>query len=188
MIQRRVANIVGAWFLIAALAVVTGVLRTIPVPPPVIVAVLALASIAGAFGGREMRAWTYGVDMRVLLLPHLIRFVGISFLLLVQRGILATAFVPIGWGDAIAATGALLLLAFGVDPTHRGGRAAWLAWNLFGLADMALLIVTGVRLVTDDPSQFAMFRKLPFGLLPTFFVPLIIATHVVMLVRLLRRR
>ena len=46
----------------------------------------------------------------------------------------------------------------------------------------------GVRLATDDPSQFAMFRTLPFGLLPTFFVPLIIATHVLMLVRLLRTR
>jgi hypothetical protein len=68
-------------------------------------------------------------------------------------------------------------------------RAGWwavLGWNVFGLADMALLVVTGIRLVTADPSQFALFRKLPFGMLPTFFVPLIIATHVILFVRLFR--
>lgn len=188
MIRHRVALVLSLWFLIAAAAVAAGLLRLLPVPPPVIVAVLALAAIVVALGGRAMRAWVFAVDMRAFLFPHLVRFVGISFLLLVQRKVLAPAFVPIGWGDTIAAIGAVLLLAMHVDPARRAGWWMWLAWNLFGLADMTLLIVTGVRLVSEDPSQFAMFLRLPFGLLPTFFVPLIIATHVVMIVRLLRSR
>lgn len=60
-----------------------------------------------------------------------------------------------------------------------------LVWNVFGAADMLMLIVTGIRLGRVDPAQFSLFRELPFGLLPTFFVPLIIASHVFIFVRLL---
>jgi len=53
---------------------------------------------------------------------------------------------------------------------------------------MMMLVATGIRLGFVDPSQFALFRQLPFGLLPTFFVPLIIATHLFIFVKLFARR
>jgi hypothetical protein len=53
---------------------------------------------------------------------------------------------------------------------------------------MALLVLTGIRLATTAPEQFTLFRHLPFGLLTTFAVPLIIATRVFIYIRLFMLR
>ena len=53
---------------------------------------------------------------------------------------------------------------------------------------MMMLVATGIRLGLADPGQLALFRQLPFGLLSTFLVPLIIATHVFIFVKLFARR
>lgn len=188
MTHRNVLVVLAVW-LIAAFAVVAGGgLLRLQVPPPMIVIVLSTIVILVGLLFRDVRRWVLTVDIRAFLLVHLVRFVGIAFLILVSRGILAEAFTPIGWGDAIAATGAVLLLLMRVSPATPSGWTALMVWNTFGFADMVLLVVTGIRLGTVAPEQFTLFRELPFGLLPTFFVPLIIATHVFVFVRLLLRR
>lgn len=174
------------WFVAAFLVVATGTLERIPLPPPAIVAALSLGVLAVVFTSSGARRRALDGDVRMLLLPHLIRFVGTAFLVLVARGVLADAFRAIGWGDLIAALGAVVLLTMRVAPASRSGWWAFLAWNVFGFSDMLYLMATGIRLATVDPSQFTLFRQLPFGLLPTFFVPLIIATHVILFVRLYR--
>ena len=174
------------WLVAAATAVAAGLLAR--VPPPAVVAVLAALVVFVSFAAPGLRQWVRTADLRLLLVPHLIRFVGVVFLILVSRGVLAPAFTPIGWGDTVAASGALVLLLVGLPITSSGRWWTWLAWNSFGLADMALLVVTGIRLATTAPEQFTLFRHLPFGLLPTFAVPLIIATHVFIYIRLFMLR
>lgn len=176
------------WLAVATAAVAAGFLTRVPVPPPAIVLLLAAVTVLVGVLQPGARAWIDTVDWHYFLFPHLVRFVGIAFLVLVSRGVLAREFAPIGWGDTIAAIGAVVLLLSRPSLSTPAGWWSVFAWNCFGLADMILLIVTGIRLGSAAPEQFALFVKLPFGLLPTFFVPLIIATHVFLFRRLFARR
>lgn len=176
------------WFAVAVVAVAAGFLTRLPFPPPALIVLLAAVTVLIGVLRPGARAWIDAVDWRYFLVPHLVRFVGIVFLVLVSRGVLAREFVPIGWGDTIAVIGAVILLLSSPRLSTRVGWWSVFAWNCFGLADMIQLIVTGIRLGSAEPEQFALFVRLPFGLLPTFFVPLIIATHVFLFMRLFARR
>lgn len=176
------------WFAVATVVVATGLLMRVAVPPPAIVVPLAAITVLVGVLRPGARTWVDTVDWHYFLFPHLVRFVGIAFLVLVSRGVLVREFIPIGWGDTIAALGAVALLLSRPRLSTPMGWWSVFAWNCFGLADLLVLIVTGIRLGSAAPEQFALFRQLPFGLLPTFFVPLILATHVFVFRRLFARR
>lgn len=178
--------LLASWLVAATVLVAAGVWGRVAVPPPVVI--LGLAAVTVVVGLVWARGWIATVDLRGLLLVHLVRFVGVAFLVLVGRGVLVRDFVPIGWGDTISAVGAVLLLLSRPRLETRAGWWPVFVWNCFGLADMGVLIATGIRLGSAAPELFALFLRLPFGLLPTFFVPLIIATHVFVFVRLFARR
>jgi hypothetical protein len=63
-------------------------------------------------------------------------------------------------------------------------RHACLIWNTFGLVDILLVVATAVRIGFSQPWQLRALQVLPLSVLPTFLVPLIIATHVIIFVRL----
>ena len=116
---------------------------------------------------------------------HVTRFVGIYFLVLYRRGQLPYDFaVPGGIGDIIVATLALVLA---VTPLAGATRhRAIRIWNIIGLVDIALVVLTAARLNLADPAPMRAFTYLPLSFLPTFLVPLIIATHVIIFARLAR--
>ncbi len=117
-----------------------------------------------------------------LVAVHLSRFIGIYFLVLYGRGQLPYDFaVKGGWGDITVALGAVLLLAV---PGLIERRALVLAWNVVGMLDIGFVVATAARLAAADPSSMRALLRLPLSLLPTFLVPLIIATHVWIFVRL----
>jgi hypothetical protein len=93
--------------------------------------------------------------------------------------------VPGGWGDITVASLASLLLATG-PPRDGWRRSAYAAWNVLGLVDILFVVATAGRLVMSDPASMAALQRLPLSLLPTFLVPLIIASHVVLWTRLAR--
>ena len=103
----------------------------------------------------SFRRWALAVDPRALVLIHVTRFVGFYFLWLYSRGELPCAFaVPGGWGDiAVAATAIAVCLFTGPTP----GRAAALvvAWNIFGLVDILMVVATAVRLAWPIPHSMA---------------------------------
>jgi hypothetical protein len=174
------------WLIAAIVLAASGVLLLLHPPvPQLILAGLTLALIlAGAFLP-GFRGWLLGVNLRRLVALHLTRFVGIYFLVLHAAGRLPWAFaVPGGWGDIAVAAGALLLVLLVPDLPHH--RWLVLGWNLLGLADIALVVATAARLALADPGSMQALLVLPLSLLPTFLVPLIIASHLLMLVRLLR--
>jgi hypothetical protein len=184
--SRTVVLIGLAWLLVAIAAGAAGLGRTWP--PPVVIAVLTAAVLAAAWLNPRFRAWLDRLDLRWLVAFHLTRFVGFYFLYLYARGQLPYDFaVPGGWGDIAVASLAIVLLLIG-PPRDGGRRAAYAVWNVLGLADILFVVVTAVRLGAADPASMAALQRLPLNLLPTFLVPLIIATHVILGVRLARGR
>lgn len=132
-----------------------------------------------------VRAWVDGLDLRALVLLHVTRFVGFYFLVLYERGVLPYAFaVPGGWGDIV--TGALALVVCLIPMAAAARLRAISIWNMVGFADILLVVLAAARLGLADPAQLWALGVLPLSLLPTFLVPLIIATHVIIFLRIQR--
>jgi hypothetical protein len=188
MISSRAVVIAGlGWLAAAIVAGGAGLVRLLP-PRAVPAVLFGLAAVVLATGWRHagFRAWLAAVDERWLVALHLTRFVGFYFLYLHARGELPYAFaVPGGWGDIAVASLAAALLPWG-PPRDRRRRHAYVVWNVLGLVDILFVVATAARLVLADPQSMAALMRLPLSLLPTFLVPLIIATHVVLGVRLVR--
>lgn len=183
--------VVGGGLLWLLAAVAAGVLVVPGLRPPAPQAVLAgittvlLVAVTVIPG---LRAWTWAVDMRWLVGVHLTRFVGAWFLVLYGRGELPWAFaVPGGIGDIVTAVLALGVILSG-PPDTPARRGLYGAWNVFGLIDILFVVATATRLAFADLTSMAALLRLPLSLLITFLVPLIIATHVVIGLRLLGHR
>ena len=183
---RTVLAGVAVWFVLAAVAGAMGMLEPMRPPAPQLVLLsLTVLTLVAARVIAPLRAWVMTVDVRMMVGLHLTRFVGIYFLILYQRGDLPYAFaVPGGWGDiAVAVLAAALLIS---GPPTGGRRLAYMLWNVVGLADILFVVATATRLALVDSRSMAALLQFPLSLLPSFLVPLIIATHVVLFLRLRR--
>ena len=90
--------------------------------------------------------------------------------------------VPGGWGDIAVAALAVGVLAIG--PDSRRGWWPTLVWNVIGTIDILFVVATAARLGMQDGASMVEFTRLPLCVLPLWLVPLIIATHAVLFVRL----
>jgi len=171
------------WFGLAYFAGRDGWLQLLPpFGSQAVVAGLTALLLGAYFRVTPVRRWVDGLELRTLVLVHLTRFIGIYFLLLFQRGDLPRAFaVPGGIGDIIVATMALPVAFAPLAAESR--RRALVIWNIAGLVDLLLVILTATRLNLENPAQLKALTVLPLSLLPTFIVPLLLATHVVIYVR-----
>ena len=135
---------------------------------------------------RTVRACVLNIDLRWLVLLHLTRlFAGAYFLVLCQRGQLPCAFArPAGWGDIVIGALAAVVIAM---PTQFA-KTLLLSWNTLGLIDIDFVVSSALRFGLKDWQSMHALRELPLSLLPTFLVPLIIASHVLIFVRLTRER
>ena len=181
--------LIGFVWLVAAVALgASGRLSELrpPAPQLVLVGLTLVLLLAGALVP-GFRGWLAGLNLRQIVALHLTRFVGIYFLILYARGELPYAFaVPGGWGDIAIATGALALVL--LVPDLAAHRTWVLTWNLLGFIDIVYVVVTAARLVFANPDSMSALLRLPLSLLPTFLVPLIIASHVFLFWRLRRER
>ncbi len=187
--MRALANvalggIVSVWLLIAIVVVGTGVLSAMPAwATPAILLGLVSAVLLPFWRYRPFREWSLATNVKTYVAIHVSRFVGFYFLVLNARGELPEEFVVGGWGDIIVACGAVAVVLY----LPRAESFRWwslLAWNVIGLADILLVVGTAARLFFFDPESVSVLREFPLGLLPTFLVPIIISTHIVMLVGL----
>lgn len=174
------------WFAAAAAAGHFLLLQRLPPQSiPGIVLTLTAVLLVLYFRVAPVRAWVDALDLRTLVLLHVTRFVGIYFLVLYQNGVLPRAFaVPAGLGDILVATMALPVALAPIEPALR--RRAIVIWNVVGFVDMLFVVATAIRLNLADPTQLRAFTHLPLSLLPTFLVPLILATHIVLFIRCAR--
>jgi hypothetical protein len=177
-----VAAGLGVWFVLAAAVGATGRLESLPRPAlQGIIAVLTIAALAACRVGPRLREWSMTGDIRWLIGLHTLRLAAaLAFFWYYRQGELPWAFaVPGGIGDA-----AVALLAAAVMFHPR--RVPVLLWNALGLLDILGVVVTAARCGIADPASMAPLARLPLSILPTFLVPLIIASHVLIFVRLLR--
>ena len=188
-VSSRTVLLLGlGWLLVATGLGAAGIVRTLrPPAAPLVVFGLTVVVLAAGWLLVGFRAWLSAIDERWLVGLHLTRFVGAYFLYLYGQGQLPYAFaVPGGWGDIAVASLAAILLVAG-PPRDARRRWAYIVWNVFGLADILYVVVTAARLATADPESMVALLRLPLSLLPTFLVPLIVASHVVLGVRLARQ-
>ena len=179
---------IGIWvWLIAALLVGRlELLKSLPMPAvqAVLFGLTALL-LLGCTKAATLRTWLNGLDLRALVAFHLTRFVGIYFLLLYNRGLLPSDFaVRGGWGDILAASLALLICVMPLSEALR--RRAITIWNVIGFVDIMLVVFYAARNGLAGNLQMKLLTVLPLSLLPTFIVPVIIATHVIIFLRLRR--
>jgi hypothetical protein len=150
---------------------------------------LIAAGIAAYAASGQLRLAVRAIPLWALVALHLVRFVGAWFIVLYRRGELPFAFaVPGGWGDIVAAATAAGLLAGALPARTPARRRVVLAWNAFGLLDIVFVVATAARLYFADPAQLAPLTRLPLSLLPTYFVPLIVLSHLTIFGRLRRPR
>jgi hypothetical protein len=130
-----------------------------------------------------IRLWVLNVDVSWLVLFHLTRlFAGAYFLLLCQRGQLPCGFArTAGWGDIIVA---ILALAVVGAMRVKFAKALLLIWNTIGLVDIIFVVISALQFGLKDWQSMHTLRELPLSLLPTFLVPIIIASHLLIFVRL----
>jgi hypothetical protein len=134
-----------------------------------------------------IRVWALNVDLRWLLLFHLTRLVaGVYFLALCQCGQLPCAFArPAGWGDIMVAI--LALAVVGAVRTEFA-KTLLLIWNTIGFIDIIFVVFSALRFGLKNFQSMHPLRELPLSLLPTFLVPLIIASHILIFARLAQTR
>jgi hypothetical protein len=177
-----------AWLIVALLLGLTGTFHRIPVRMPVVAAALTAAVLICLALIPKVRARALAGGPRPLVAFHLTRFVGFYFLWLFSLGVLPRDFaVPAGWGDVIIAAWAAALL-FIKDWSSREMRMAVLLWNAFGLFDILMVMALAARQAAADPGFQNGLASLPLSLLPTFIVPMVIATHVLVFVWLAARK
>jgi hypothetical protein len=176
----------AAWLAVATALGVSGRTAALAPPAPQIVLVaLTVALVAAGSRVPSFRAWLLAPDLRAVIAVHLTRLVGFYFLVLHRRGELPFAFaVPGGIGDAVVALTAVAWLVAPAAPEALPRLLA--AWNLFGLIDILFVVVTAARLAIADPASMQALLRLPLSLLPTCIVPWIIASHLLVSVRLRR--
>lgn len=192
--------------LIAALAVaayyvgVTGIfavdpsLQFRPIGLTVIVPV-ALFFTAYVLSSR-LRNFVLAQDLRTLTMLQHWRVLGFSFLVLYAHDILPAAFAwPAGFGDILVGfTAPFIVTRLARNPAF---ATSWrfIAFNAFGLFDFAVAVIAATLTSGAYPELFTgaltsgAMEVWPLNLFPSFFVPLFIIAHVVVLlkVRAMRR-
>jgi hypothetical protein len=179
--QNRVSAAIIIWYVLAIFAGGLGLtLRMAPPLPQIILFGLVVFLLLLYWLSQGFRDWVLSINIKLLVAVHLTRFVGFYFLYLYSRDMLPYDFAVLGgWGDIIVASMALLIIL-----APLAGKSGWLIyfiWNLVGLLDILFVVATAARLATADPQSMSELLKLPLSLLPTFLVPIIIFTHIMIL-------
>jgi hypothetical protein len=182
--RARLAVGLSAWFIVAALLAVAGAFASRVLPVGVAVSIAVLVPLI-AFAGRIARAQGHGIPLATLVAVHIGRLLGAAFLMLCAAGRLPYTFAhSAGWGDI--AVGLLAIpVVWAIRRQATGWRWLTAAWNVLGMADLLAAVALGlgsapgslVRFNFEAPGSGAIVT-FPWVLIPAFFVPLFLLTHV----------
>jgi len=184
MTRARLAVGLSGWFVIAALLGMTGAFASPALPVGVAVGIAVLAPvIAGA--GLVARTRGHGIPLTTLVAVHVGRVLGAAFLMLYSAGRLPYTFAhSAGWGDI--ATGVLAIpVVWAIQRRVGGWQWVTAAWNTLGMVDLLAAVTLGVgsapgslvRFNFEAPGSGAIVA-FPWVLIPAFFVPLFLLTHI----------
>lgn len=182
MTRQAVIAVLVVWLLVAFAIGAAGVLRGLPLPPPILALVLSLLVLTAIRRSRAARNCVQALGVKSLVTFHAVRIVaGGYFLFLYQRGRLPGEFaIPAGWGDIVVGVAALVVAQTCLPVTTSRRRTGLLVWNVIGLVDILGVLFNGARILLGNAAFGTAFMTLPLVLLPTFVVPLVIVSHVLL--------
>lgn len=182
--RTRIAMGLGAWFLVAALLGATGAFASPALPVGIAAGIAVLAPvILGSVPVARTRG--HGIPLTTLVAVHAGRLLGVAFLLLYSAGRLPYTFAhSAGWGDI--AVGAMAIpVAWAIRRQVAGWRWITAIWNAVGMADLLAAVTLGVGSAPGSLVRFnfeapgsAAIMHFPWVLIPAFFVPLFLLTHI----------
>ncbi len=152
--------------------------------------VLALFTLAYRYHA-SFRSYVLNLDMRLLVMMHGTRTLGLGFIMLYSIGQLPAFFsLMAGFGDAITAIWAVGMSYYWF--THRQGlsRKMLLRWNHFGLIDFILALGIGALSQTGGLFHIAggpsndLVVMMPIVLVPGFLVQVLVITHIIIYLQL----
>ncbi|NNE83206.1 MAG: hypothetical protein HKN28_04480 [Alphaproteobacteria bacterium] len=186
--------------LIALLAIaayyvgITGLFATDPSQQfrPIGLAVIipvALFFTAYALSSR-LRTFVLAQDLRTLTMLHHWRVLGFTFLILYAHDIFPAAFAwPAGFGDIlIGFTAPFVVTRLARNPAFATSRR-FIAFHALGLVDFVVAVIAATLTsgafpdLVEGPLTSGAMEVWPLNLFPSFFVPLFIITHVVVLLK-----
>jgi hypothetical protein len=159
-------------------------------PDPDLIFIL---SIVGSLSAIGLVTWIYVLPrlrtlprddaLGLLVLPHTLRFVGLSFLVdgVVSPALPSEFSTPAAWGDFTAAVLALLVVAAFARHWSNVVPLIWV-FNVWGTIDLLYANANAVRLHVD-PGEFGAAYYIP-----TVWVPLLLVSHGLVFWLLLRSR
>ncbi|MBI2515392.1 MAG: hypothetical protein HYV95_00610 [Opitutae bacterium] len=152
---------------------------------PGLIAALTILLLLTCLHWSPLRHWLDTIDLRMLVLLHLLRLLGIWLLVVGAHGRLPTEFARTGgWGDIVVAVLALAVALGPIPGVYR--HHAILVWNIIGLVDLLFVAATAASLGIGGHPLMRHMLEFPLSLLPSFLVPLLIATHLLVFRRLWR--
>jgi hypothetical protein len=189
MNARHLSLLVGAlvWFCVIFGLAAKGVFVSGPDEPPIAVGVAFLTPLLLFLLGLRISGWrslALSISPIFLIALNGWRFIGLGFLMAYQEKLLPGGFAwPAGLGDIVMAVTAPWVAArVAADDRFRFGKE-FLIWNLFGIADFidAVLLGTLYNWPGFASLNTGLMQRLPFALIPCFFVPLVAIAHFILL-------
>ncbi len=187
-VPSRVPAALALWLLGALAFAASGAVAHLPRPAVPLLIWGPVVGLALAYRrGGAVREFARGVSLRWPVLWHLVRvYFGAAFLVEMEAGRMPAAFALVaGPGDIVAGLAAVPA-AWCATRDDSASRRLVLAWNVLGLVDILAVFLTAQRLIffVGDARLFEAFQRFPYGALPVFVVPMVIATHLLVFARL----
>jgi hypothetical protein len=159
-------------------------------PPQAIGLTVAFGTLAILVLSRYSKTFSQemgSISIERLICWHAIRApIGAGFLVMSTEGLLPPLFANrAGYGDIFAAITGVLVVAFGASTMNQRAKSlTYIAWNILGLADLFLAVGTGISLAIQVPGSMIWIARMPLLVVPAFILPVLFATHAIMLKRL----
>ena len=184
-----------AWFCLILAAGATGAFAR-PIGPGipgvglgVLIPIVVLSLLV--LGTARGRGLVRRVPMTALVGLHIVRVLGITFVLLYSAKRLPAPFAPVaGWGDILVGLLAIPLVLRMSRGAGELPKGAILLWNVLGVADLVTAVTLGatstpgpLQLFHGEPSA-AIMTNLPWVLIPCFLVPSFLFVHLCTFYRL----
>ena len=156
----------------------------------IVIPIIILCLVVGRV--QSLRETFHRVPLWLLVAVHIVRLLGISFIILYTSHRLPAPFAPVaGWGDIFVGATAVPVAWFAYRRPSNAPLAIWI-WNAIGAFDLIAAVGLGVisspgpqRLIFAEPSS-AIMTTVPWLLIPGFLVPLLFAIHVGIFARIAR--
>jgi hypothetical protein len=191
--RSAVRTLIPAWFLLILLLARNQGLAGNPGKPPLALGIAFLAPVLLFLAALQLapafRAYVLEINPIFLAALHGWRFIGLGFIMAYSEHLLSASFaLPAAIGDmTVALLTPWIVLRLATD-NHFIGGSSFLAWNLFGIADFISAIALGALNqgflpAFQPPVSSALMGRLPFVLIPCFYVPWLLITHIILLMQ-----